>query len=144
MIGRLGVGVLVCLACACGGEHARLDGAGVATDLRAIAAERGARLEPHGCAAVGGSRVVVCEAEIPAAELAVLRKALLLEPLGTVKAPGPAFGKSRCLDRAPAGAPTLALVTAFPWIATSHYRYLLVVVPEGGGAACIETEHGYG
>ena len=72
----------------------------------------------------------------------VLRTALQMGPLGQTRAPGPAFGKSRCLDRAPTGA--IALVTGFPWLPRSHYRYLLVVVPEAGGTACVETEEGYG
>jgi hypothetical protein len=114
----------------------------VANGLRALAAERGVTLSVHDCAPVGGSRVVICHADISSSELAALRTALELGPLGQTRAPGPAFGKSRCLDRAPAGA--IALVTGFPWLERSHYRYLLVVVPEGGGRACVETEEGYG
>jgi hypothetical protein len=115
---------------------------GVAGGLRALAAERGAVLSVRDCAPVDGSRVVVCHAELSTSELAALRTALQLGPHGQTKAPGPAFGKSRCLDRAPAGA--IALVTGFPWLERSHYRYLLIVVPEGGGRACVETEEGYG
>ena len=87
------------------------------------------------------TRSTICAAELSIAELSALRTALQLDPLGQTPAPGPAFGKSRCLDRAPAGA--LALVTGFPWLARSHYRYLLIVVPAAGGAACVETEEGY-
>jgi hypothetical protein len=115
---------------------------GVAGGLRALAAERGVVLAVHDCAPVGGSRVVICHADLSSSELATLRTALQLGPLGQTRAPGPAFGKSRCLDRAPAGA--IALVTGFPWLERSHYRYLLIVVPEGGGRACVETEEGYG
>jgi len=118
------------------------DPTGVAAGLRALAAERQVELSVHGCARVGDSRVVICEAEFSASELAGLRGALVLGPLGKTKAPGPAFGKSRCLDQAPAGA--LALVSGFPWLPRSHYRYLLMVVPESGGHACVETEEGYG
>jgi len=121
---------------------AQIEASHVASDLQAIAAQRGASLSPRGCASVDGSRVETCEAELSAAQIAALRTALLLGPLGKTPAPGPAFGQSRCLDRAPPGA--LALVTGFPWIARSHYRYLLIVVPPGGGTACIETEEGYG
>lgn len=140
----LGAAAVLCSICACGGGSAALDGAGVARDLSEIAAARGARLEPRGCSAVGGSRVVLCRAEISAVDLALLRRALLLSPLGAARAPGPAFGKSRCLEGAPPGSAPLALVTSLPWIPRSHYRYLLLVVPAGGGEACIETEHGYG
>jgi hypothetical protein len=140
---------LCALACAHDPEPSSAAGAsgvaspsGVAGGLRALAAERGAGLSVHDCAPVGGSRVVICHAELSTTELAALRTALQLGPLGQTKAPGPAFGKSRCLERAPAGA--LALVTGFPWLERSHYRYLLIVVPEGGGRACVETEEGYG
>ena len=115
---------------------------GVAGGLRALAADRGVALSVHDCAPVGGSRVVICRAELSATDLAALRTALQMGPLGQTQAPGPAFGKSRCLDRAPTGA--ITLVTGFPWLPRSHYRYLLVVVPEGGGPACVETEEGYG
>ena len=115
---------------------------GVAGGLRALAADRGVTLPLHDCAPVGGSRVVICRAELSTTDLAALRTALQMGPLGQTQAPGPAFGKSRCLDRAPAGA--IALVTGFPWLQRSHYRYLLIVVPEGGGPACVETEEGYG
>ena len=118
------------------------DPTGVAAGLRALAADRQVALVVRDCAPVGQSRVVICEAELSASELADLRRALQLGPLGQTKAPGPAFGKSRCLDRAPAGA--IALVTGFPWLPRSHYRYLLIVVPPGGGRACVETEEGYG
>jgi hypothetical protein len=116
--------------------------ADVANGLRALAAERGVVLAVRDCAPVGDSRVVICSAELSTTELAALRTALQLGPHGQTKAPGPAFGKSRCLDRAPAGA--IALVTGFPWLQRSHYRYLLIVVPEGGGRACVETEEAYG
>jgi hypothetical protein len=115
---------------------------GVAGGLRALATDRGVALSVRDCAPVGGSRVVICRAELSATELAALRTALQMGPLGQTRAPGPAFGKSRCLDRAPTGA--IALVTGFPWLPRSHYRYLLVVVPEAGGTACVETEEGYG
>ena len=134
---------LVALACCGLACPARPSGTpGVAEGLRAIAAERHAALAPYRCAAVDASRVVICEADISASELATLRSALALGPLGQTQAPGPPFGTSRCLDAAPAGA--LALVTGCPWIERSHFRYLLVVVPPGGGHACVETEEGYG
>ena len=132
---------MIAALCALGCTRAA-DPTGVIGGLRALASDRHAVLSLHDCAAVDQSRVVICDAEISASELAALRSALLLGPLGQTKAPGPPFGKSRCLDRAPAGA--IALVTGFPWIARSHYRYLLVVVPEAGGHACVETEDGYG
>jgi hypothetical protein len=119
-----------------------LSATGVAEGLSAIAAERGAVFRPHDCASVDGTRVAICQAELSLAELGQLRQALLLGPLGQTRAPGPAFGKSRCLDRALTGA--LALVTGFPWIAQSHFRYLLIVVPSEGGQACVETAEGYG
>jgi hypothetical protein len=131
------IAVLSALGCTHGA-----DPTGVAGGLGALAAERHAALSLHGCAPVDQSRVVICDAELSASDITALRSALQLGPLGQTKAPGPRFGKSRCLDRAPAGA--LALVTGFPWIARSHYLYLLVVVPEAGGHACVETEEGYG
>jgi hypothetical protein len=117
------------------------DPTGVIAGLRNIAAERNAVLAVRDCAMVDNTRVVICEADLSATEVVALRDKLVLGPLGQTKAPGPPFGESRCLDRAPAGA--IALVTGFPWIARSHFRYLLVVVPPGGGRACVETEHGY-
>jgi hypothetical protein len=114
----------------------------VARDLAAIAAERGATLPASDCAPVDDSRVSICRAELTAADIDRLRQALAMGPLGSTAAPGPHSGKSRCIDAADAG--DVALVTGFPWITKSHYRYLLVVVPKDGGRACIETEEGYG
>ena len=125
------------LLCGCG----QLEACGTASDLRAIAGQRGVDLRPRGCAARDHTRVVTCRADIDPAALALLRDKLALEPLASAHAPGPAFGRSRCLDEARSGAS--AWVTSFPWIARSHYRYLLIVV-DVDGSVCIETEHGYG
>lgn len=136
----IGLGLLSSFGCRA--ARARLEAAHVGNDLRDIAAQRGASFTPRRCASVEGSRVTICEAELSAAEVAQLRSVLSMGPLGETPAPGPAFGQSRCLDGAPAG--TTALVTGFPWMGKSHYRYLLLVVPSSGGLACVETEEGYG
>lgn len=123
-------------------DCAHLAAGSTADDLRRIAAARGATFQPRDCAAVRQSRVVVCSVRLSATQLHALRVALAMAPYGTIQAPGPAFGVSRCFQRM--GPRSVALVTAFPWSQPSHYRYLLVVAPEDGGDACIETEHGYG
>jgi hypothetical protein len=136
-VGRLVVlsGVIGLIA-AC----ARVEAIGTADDLREIARARGIELRPTGCRTVDSSRVVVCTARIDDAAFAGMRDRLALTPLATAHAPGPPFGKSRCLEGAVA---ERAWVTALPWLANSHYRYLLIVL-DGVGGACIETEHGYG
>lgn len=121
---------------------ARLEAWGTADDLARIVEARGARLRPRACAAVDRSRVVECRADLEAAEVETLRTALELQPYDPERGPGPAFGRSRCFDGAPAGAQRW--ITTLPWLGKSHYRYLLIVVPASGGAACVETEHGYG
>jgi hypothetical protein len=131
---------LVMLALIVCGACARIEATGTADDLRAIAKERGIQLDPKGCRTVDGTRVVMCTAAIDDASFAAMRDKLALAPLATAHAPGPPFGKSRCLDGA---APERAWVTALPWLANSHYRYLLIVL-DGAGGACVETEHGYG
>jgi hypothetical protein len=132
---RLLVSALALCGCA------RLEASGTGDDLCAIAQQRGVEFRPTDCEAYNHTRVVHCRAEIDAAKLAQLRDKLVLEPLAGARAPGPAFGESRCLDQAPPGAN--AWVSSFPWIARSHYRYLLIVVGSDGHA-CVETEHGYG
>jgi hypothetical protein len=131
-----------CAVIACHGDLPRPERSSIADDVHAIAAARGATIALRGCAFVGESRVSDCEADLSLAQIEQLRQALVMGPLGSTPAPGPPFGKSRCLDAAAAG--SLALVTGFPWIANSHYRYLLIVVPKEGGKACVETEEGYG
>lgn len=143
-LAKAGVLLLSLGATACPQQRARVEAGGTAEDLRDIAAKRGVVFEPRDCATVDGKRVVMCTADLSARDLEALTRALGLAPHGTVPAPGPAFGRSRCFDRMDGGPPHVALITAFPWMTQSHYRYLLIVVPEGGGTACVETEHGYG
>ena len=127
-------------ASACQSAIARFEAGSTGDELAAIVGERGLSWKPRACASVERSRVVACEATLTKADVDALRGALQMGAVGAVKSPGPA--PAGCMANKPEGA--LALITPFPWIARSHYRYLLVVVAPGGGVACIETEHGYG
>jgi hypothetical protein len=138
---KLALALAACGLAACRHDLARPETSPLARDLAAMAAERGASLALSGCRSVDGSRVTICEAQLSAAAIERLRQALTMGPFGSTPAPGPPFGQSRCLDGARGG--DIALITAFPWIAKSHYRYLLIVAPKDGGKACVETEEGY-
>jgi len=144
LLSAIALGIAAMIAAAsCKREAARVGAVGTADGLSAIASERGATLDLRNCQSVNRSRVIVCETTLSPEELSSLTSALELKPFDGKEGPGPAHGSSRCFEGV-VSEPALRLITTFPWIPKSHFRYLLIVVPAGGGKACVETEHGYG